>query len=112
MNAEEFNSRIAELTVGTEPGNRRNLLIRVDDGHGTCFHVESAGGTWVLTVPVGGCRVCVGVGSCIEIRPSWKRNGAMELTIGSRVGDMTVVRGFVELPDDAGIEIEIEEGSE
>ena len=112
MNAEEFNSRIAELTVGTEPGNRRNLLIRVDDGHGTCFHVESAGGTWVLTVPVGGCRVCVGVGSCIEIRQSWRRDGAMELTIGSRVGDMTVVRGFVELPDDAGIEIEVEEGSE
>ena len=112
MNAEEFNSRIAELTVGTEPENRRNLLIRVDDGHGTCFHVESAGGTWVLTVPVGGCRVCVGVGSYIEIRPSWKRDGAVELTIGSRVGDMTVIRGFVELPDDAGIEIEVEEGSE
>ena len=112
MNAEEFNTRIAELTVGTEPENRRSLIIRIDDGHGTCLHVEPVNGTWVVMAPVGGCKVNVGVGSCISIRPSWKRDGSMELTVGSRVQDMTLIRGFVELPDDAGIEIEVEEVSE
>lgn len=120
MNVEEFNTRIAELTVGTDPLRRKELLIRVDDGCGTCFHLKPACGTWVLMASVGRCKVSIGCGSQIKLGPSWRRDDMMELTIGLKIKDeirdeirdVVVIRGYVFIPEDAGIEIEVEEESE
>ena len=104
MNAEEFNERVIELTTMLKPKDRRNLMVCLGDNReGTAAYLCVTGTEWSLVVPVGDCVVHAGSGRRIEVRPSWRDEGVMELAIGDNAGHDFRVRGFIEFPADADI---------
>lgn len=111
MNVEEFNARIAELTVGTRPKDRRELLVSILDECGTYIRIRPVGKVWELVIPVGDCVVCAGQGRYIKAGASHRTDGMMRLAIGDAVGYYEFrIRGFIEFPADAGLAVEEVEG--
>ena len=106
MNAGDFNARIAELTVGTKRKDRKVLEVSLGEGsEGTAVYIRPVGITWELVIPVGDCVVYAGEGRRIEMGTSHREDGMLRLAIGDMAGHDFRIRGFIDFPVDAEIDV-------
>lgn len=107
MNAGDFNARIIELTTKLRPKDRKVLEVSLGEGsEGTAVYIRPVGTVWELVIPVGDCVVYAGEGRRIEIGASHREDGMLRLAIGDMSGHDFRIRGFIEFPIDAELDIE------
>lgn len=106
MNAGDFNARVVELTTALKPKDRKVLEVRIGEGsEGTAVYIRPIGRIWELVVPVGDCVVYAGEGRRIEIGASHREDGMLRLAIGDTSGHDFRIRGFIDFPVDAEIDV-------
>lgn len=106
MNAGDFNDRIRELTVNLKPKDRKVLEVSLGEGSGgTAVYIRPVGTIWELVIPVGDCVVYAGEGRRIEMGASHREDGMLRLAIGDMAGHDFRIRGFIDFPVDAEIDV-------